>query len=135
MSMNKLTHGRTSVYNIGYHMVWSTKYRRQVLVDDVEVSLKNLLNEIAKEKGFVIETIEVMPDHVHVFVKASPKLSPSYIFKMLKGISARKLFVLHKDIKSKLWNNHLWNNSTYIETVGHISQDTIKKYIEEQKVK
>ena len=131
--MKNLTHDRTCVYNIGYHIVWSTKYRKPVLVDSVEVSLKNVLLEIAKEKGFVIETMEIMPDHVHLFVKAAPKISPSYIYKMLKGISARKLLIQHQEIKKDLWNNHLWNPSTYIETVGHISKETVVKYIENQK--
>jgi putative transposase len=133
--MSKLTHSRTCIYNIGYHIIWSTKYRKPVLVDEVMVSLKNILNEIAVDKDFIIETMEIMPDHVHLFVKAHPKIAPSYIFKMLKGISARKLLLKHSIIKEKLWNNHLWNPSTYIETIGHISQETIIRYIEDQKKK
>ena len=133
--MSNLTHARTCIYNVGYHIVWSTKYRKPVLVDDVMVSLKSILNEIAIDKDFIIETMEIMPDHVHVFVKAHPKISPSYIFKMLKGISARKLLIKHEEIKEKLWNNHLWNPSTYIETIGHMSKDKIIKYIEDQKKK
>jgi len=131
--MNKLVYGRTSVYNIGYHMVWSVKYRRGVLMNCVESSLKDILYATALEKGFVLKEIEVMPDHVHVFVSAKPKFSPSYIYKMLKGISARKIFLRHPEIKKKLWKGHLWNPSTYIETIGHISEDTVKKYIQNQK--
>lgn len=72
---------------------------------------------------------------VHVFVSAAPKYKSSYIYKILKGISARKLFLKHPTIKKKLWGGHLWNPSTYIETVGHVSEDVIKKYIEDQKSK
>ena len=133
--MKNLIHDRTTVYNIGYHMVWSVKYRRKVLIKKIENSLKAIMTEIAIEKGFVIKAIEVMPDHVHVFVSAKPKFSPSYIYKMLKGISARKLFVQHSELTQSLWNNHLWNPSTYVETIGHVSEETVKKYIEDQKSK
>jgi len=133
MCMNKLVYGRTSVYNIGYHMVWSVKYRHSVLMGCVENSLREILYATALEKGFVLKEVEVMPDHVHVFVSAKPKFSSSYIYKMLKGVSARKIFLRHPEIKKKLWKGHLWNPSTYIETIGHISEDTVKKYIQNQK--
>jgi putative transposase len=131
--MTKLIHTRTSVHNIGYHIVWSTKYRKPVLVDDIVVSLKNILCSIAEEKEFSIEIMEVMPDHVHVFVKSNPKIPPNYIYKMLKGISATKLFLLYPNLKKSLYKGHLWNPSTFIESVGHISEDVVKKYIEGQK--
>lgn len=131
--MNKLTHSRTSVYNIGYHMVWSVKYRRPVIDGGVEKTLREVLYKTALEKGFLIKEIELMPDHVHVFVSAKPKISPSYIYKMLKGISSRRLFIRHPEIRKILWGRHLWNPSTYIETIGHISEETIKKYIQDQK--
>ena len=131
--MNRLVYGRTSVYNIGYHMVWSVKYRRNILTGYIEQSLKEILFATAIEKDFLIKEIEVMPNHVHVFVSAKPKYAPSYIFKMLKGISARRIFLKHPEIKEKLWKGHLWNPSTYIETIGHISQETVKKYIQNQK--
>jgi putative transposase len=133
--MSNLKHNRTCVFNLGYYIVWSTKYRRQVLVDDIEVSLKNILNEIAKDKGFSIKEIEIMPDQVHVFVESNPKIAPTYIYKMLKGISARKLLIKHQEIKKNLWNNNLWNPSTYIESVGNISRESIIKYIDNQKTK
>ena len=90
--MKILIHDRTVVYNVGYHLVWSVKYRRKVLVGRIETSLQSFLYEIAASKGFILKEVEIMPDHVHVFVSAKPKVSPSYIYKMLKGISSRKLF-------------------------------------------
>lgn len=131
-----LTYARTSVYNINYHIVWSVKYRRKVLTSDVEKYLKETLQNIAKEKGFIIRSIEVdLMDHVHLFVSAPPKLSPSYIIKMLKGISGRRLFIKFPEIKNKLWKGRLWNSSSYIETVGSISEDAVKMYIEKQKTR
>jgi putative transposase len=131
--MSNLIHARTVVYNVNYHIVWSIKYRREVLIGKVEAKLKQILQDIAKEKGFLIKSMEIMPDHMHVFVSAHPKHSPSYIYKMLKGISGRRLFMFFPGLKKSLWKGHLWNSSTYIETIGHISEETIKRYIEEQK--
>jgi putative transposase len=54
---------------------------------------------------------------------------------MMKGISARKLFIKHPELTDKLWGGHMWNPSTYIETIGHISEETVKKYIQNQKTK
>jgi putative transposase len=71
--MANYTHSRTSVYNVNYHIVWSTKYRREVLVGDVGADLKLLLAQIAESKGFTISTLEVMPDHVRVSIRKSPR--------------------------------------------------------------
>jgi putative transposase len=133
--VKKLIHDRTVVYNINYHIVWSVKYRRPVLVNEVENSLRRIIESISQEKGFFLHDFNCDKDHVHVFISAKPKVAPSYIYKMLKGISARLLFLEHPELKKSLWGGHLWNPSTYIETVGHVSEETIKKYVQDQKKK
>jgi len=135
MRMNKtnLIHSRTCVYNVNYHIVWSVKYRRKVLTNEVETYLKSVLMDIAREKGFAIAACEVVEnDHVHVFVSAHPKIAPSYIAKMLKGISGRKLFLQYPELTAKLWKGHLWNPSYYLETIGSVSEEAVKTYIERQ---
>ncbi|MED0894293.1 IS200/IS605 family transposase [Aneurinibacillus migulanus] len=134
MKKSTIKHARTCVYNVNYHIVWSVKYRRKVLTAEIEHYLKDLFQEIAQEKEFEVAMMEVgEQDHIHVFASAHPKIAPSYIVKMLKGISARKLFLKFPQLKKRLWGGHLWNNSFYIETVGSISEDVIRKYIENQK--
>ena len=133
--MSDLIHNRTTVYSIGYHIVWSVKYRKDVLIGKVEKSLKQILIDIANEKEFIIKEMEIMSDSVHLFVSAKPKYSPSYIYKMLKGISGRRLFIKYPSLKKKLHKGNLWNLQTYVETVGHISEDAIEKYIQDQKKK
>ena len=135
MTSANFIHARTAVYNVNYHFVWCVKYRRKVLVDKVEDRLRDILQNIAVEKGFVIKSMEIMPDHVHVFASAHPKIAPGYLYKMLKGVSARRLLIEFPEIKSKLWKGKLWNPATYTETVGHISENDILKYIEDQKAK
>lgn len=131
--MEKIHHGRTCVYNVNYHIVWSTKYRRKVLNSVIEKRLKEILTKVADDKGFEIAEIEVgLKDHVHVFVSSVPKLSISYIVKMMKGISGRLLMKEFPEISKFLWNGELWNPSYYVETIGSISEEVIKKYIENQ---
>ena len=134
MIKSNLKHARTCVYNVNYHLVWSVKYRRRVLTAEIEQRLKEIFQEIAVTKEFVVQQVEVGgQDHVHIFATAHPKIAPSYIVKMLKGISGRKLFLEFPEIKQKLWNGRLWNPSFYIETVGSISEDVIRQYIDKQK--
>ena len=114
-------------------MVWSVKYRRKVLTGKIEDRLKEMAKEIADDKGFVIHLLEVgEADHVHIFVSAHPKHSISYIAKMLKGITGRKLLFEFPKIKQSLWKGELWNPSYYVETIGSVSEENIKRYIENQ---
>ena len=131
--MSELIHGRTCIFNINYHIVWSTKYRRKVLTPIIEKRLKEILIDIGKKKGFQIAEIEVgQKDHVHVFVSALPKISISYIAKMIKGISGRLLLKEFPEISKELWNGELWNPSYYVETIGSVSEEAIRKYIQNQ---
>lgn len=125
---------RTCVYNINYHVVFSTKYRQKVLTPEIEDFLQATAQEIAQEKGFTVHQFEVgEADHIHAFVSAPPKVSVSYIVKMLKGILARKAFMEFPELKTRLRKGALWNHSTYIETIGSVSEENIRRYIEKQK--
>jgi len=79
----------TSVYNVSYHLIWCPKYRRKVLRDEIEDRLRELLHQKAEELGVEIESLEVMPDHVHMFVKADPTLAPHYLVQQFKGLTSR----------------------------------------------
>jgi len=110
------------------------KYRHPLLTPKIEARLKEICHEIAKDKEFIVYKLEVgEQDNVHVFVSGHPKISPSYMAKMLKGISARKLFVEYPELKKKCWKGRLWNGSYYIETIGSTSEENIKNYINRQK--
>lgn len=128
-----LVHSRTCVYNINYHVVWSVKYRQKVLTKEIEIYLQALVQDIAKDKGFTVHLFETGEmNHVHCFVSAPPKLSITNIVKYLKGITGRKLFEKHPEIKSQLWKGELWNHSYYVETIGSVSEENIRRYIEHQ---
>lgn len=133
MVSERWTHSKTCIYNVAYHLIWCPKYRRPVLVGEVEKDLRLLLKAKAKELDAKIENLEILPDHVHVFIKAKPTASPHWVVQQLKGYTSRILREKYPHLKSRLPS--LWTRSYYCESVGHISEDTIKKYIEEQKGK
>jgi putative transposase len=133
MVTERWTHSNTTVYNIGYHIIWCPKYRRKVLVGEVETRLKSLLLEKANEIGISIKELQIMPDHVHLFVKASPVASPHWIVQQLKGYTSHEMRKEFQSLRTRLPT--LWTRSYYIESCGHISEDTVKRYIEEQKNK
>lgn len=128
-----LVKSRTCVYNLNYHVVWSVKYRRKIITSEIESYLKQLVEDIALDKGFTVQMFEAgNGDHIHCFVSAPPKISVSYIVKMLKGITGRKLFEQFPEIKTQLWKGELWNHSYYVESVGSVSEDAIRQYIAKQ---
>lgn len=129
--MNDYTHKKGIVYKNQFHVIFCPKYRRKVLVDGVDTRLKEILLEIAKEKDIEIKNIEIMPDHVHLFIDFDPRLMLHKIIKDFKGISARKLREEFPSLKTRLPN--MWTRSYFACSVGHISEESIKKYIENQK--
>lgn len=128
-----LVHSRTCIYNLNYHVVWAVKHRRRIITPEIEAYLKQLVQEIGQDKGFTVVMFEAgHGDHVHCFLSAPPKVSVSYMVKMLKGITGRKLFESFPEIKAQLWKGELWNHSYYAESIGCISEETVKQYIAKQ---
>lgn len=130
---NRWKSSKHAVYNCSYHLIWCSKYRRKVLVDGIDIRLKELLLQKAVEHGWIIENMEIMPDYVYIFIKATTNDAPIFIVSQLKGFTSFNLRNEFKKLKSKLPT--LWTRSYYCETIGHISEATIKKYIDEQKNK
>ena len=126
-------HKEGLVYKNQFHIIFCPKYRRSVLVHGVDVRLKEILYETAEENDIVIKSIEVMPDHVHLFIEIDPRQPVHMAVRALKGRSSRLLREEFPWLKSKLPS--LWTRSYFSCTVGHISEDTIQQYIADQKNK
>ena len=122
---------KTCAYNLGYHLIWCTKYRRKVLSPKIELRLKELIRKKAEEIEVEIVEMETMPDHIHIFVKSRPTYSPHFIVQQFKGYSSRILREEFTELRSRLPS--LWTRSYFCESVGCISADTIIRYIENQK--
>ena len=127
---NRWKTNRHSVYNIGFHIIWATKYRRKVLTEEIQLRLKNIIIEKSNLIDTEIVSIEIMPDHVHIFVKTEPINSVHYIVQQFKGYSSN---ILRKEFASLKRMPTLWTRSYYTESVGFVNEDNIKKYIENQK--
>ena len=131
---SNLIHYRACVCNINYHIVWSVKYRRKVLSADIEKYLKALSQIIAVKHHFTVHQFECgEKDHIHCFISAPPTTSISSIVKTLKGTMAREVFKTFPSVKRYLWGGHLWNPSYYVETIGSVSEENIRRYISGQK--
>ena len=131
--MERWKHSKTTVYNVSYHIIFCPKFRRPVLTGETEKRLRELLLLKANDLSIDIEQLEILPEHVHMFIKTKPTLSPHYVIGQLKGYTSRILRQEIPKLKSRLPT--LWTRSYYIESIGHISEETIKKYIEDQKNK
>jgi putative transposase len=131
MGSTRYTKHAGGVYTLHYHFVWCPKYRRKVLHGAIEERLKELLHEKAEVLGVTVEGLEVLPDHVHLLVAASPTDAPQYLANQFKGYTSRVLRDEFPGLKSRLPS--LWSRSYYVGSAGHVSADTIQKYIEQQK--
>jgi putative transposase len=121
------------ITELKYHIVWCTKYRRKVLTPYIQDTLKELINGVATKNKYKIEALEVMEDHIHVFLSASGKDSIHRIVSQLKGSTSYCLRDIYPELKSKL--PCMWTRSYYAGTVGYVLEETVKKYIENQKSK
>lgn len=130
---NDLTYGRGYVYSLQYHIVWCTKYRRKVLTGGISDDIKAYLQSMAEDYKFTITAMEILPDHVHMLVDCSPQFEIPRMLKILKGNTARWMFLSHPEIKTKLWGGHLWNPSYCVVTVSDRSREQIINYINSQK--
>ena len=124
-------HKQGLVYKNQFHVVFCPKYRRPVLVDGVDVRLKEILLEKAAELDVKILSMEIMPEHVHLFISFDPRLMLHKIIKILKGSSSRILREEFPSLKSRLPS--LWTRSYFSCSVGHIGEAAVRRYIEEQK--
>ena len=131
MSAN-YNHKKTSVSLINYHFVWTPKRRRKVLVGDVELRLKELILETAAKLDCSVLAIEVMPDHIHLFLGCPPSLAPDQIMFRIKAYSSR---ILRQEFPHLLKMSSMWTRSYFVSTAGNVSSETIKRYIAEQKTR
>ena len=128
---NKYTHKKGIVYLNQYHIVFCPKYRRKVLVGDIERDLRQIFYDIAKEKDVEIKALEIMPDHVHMFISFDPRQPLHSLIGYFKGTTSRILRNRYPELRSRIPS--LWTRGYSYCTVGCVSEEAIQKYIENQK--
>jgi len=125
-------HSRNQVYLLNYHLIWCPKRRKRVLVGAVRDRLEEILREVAAEFRVEILALEIMPDHLHLFISSHPDV---LIHKLVKQIKGRSSHHLRQEFPELLKIPSLWTHSYFISTAGNVSSDTIQKYIELQSKK
>ncbi|WGU97593.1 IS200/IS605 family transposase [Paenibacillus dendritiformis] len=119
------------VFDCKYHVVFCPKYRKKILIEPVDIRLKELFLEKAMELRAEMVEMEIMPDHVHLLIKCDPQFGIHRVVKHLKGYTSRVLRMEFGHLKSRLPS--LWTNSYFVATFGTVQRDVIKKYIASQK--
>lgn len=119
------------VYSCQYHIIFCPKYRRKVLVTPIDNRLKELILEKQNEYGYYVLDMEVMPDHVHLLIDADPKIGVFRIVNKIKGYTSNVLRKEYPQLRKRLPT--LWTHSKFISSVGAVTIEIVKQYIENQK--
>lgn len=128
--MNQLyIHKETGVFLLNYHLVFCPKRRRPALKDAVKTRLEEIDRKVAADIDAEVLALEIMPDHVHLFVSAAPRMAPNQVVGRFKGASSR---ILRQEFPHLLPLPSLWTRSSFISTAGNVSSGTIQTYIEAQ---
>jgi putative transposase len=115
---------------LGLHLVWWPKYRRRILGGRVAARCGELLEQIAAERGWQIVAKEVMPDHVHLFVRVGPTDAPAQVVQAFRGRAARVVRAEFPYLRNRAKVS--WSPSYFAASVGYVSESTVRGYIEHQ---
>lgn len=123
-----------SKFIIKYHIILVCKYRKQLLVGAVEYDMKKIMRHISEMSDFDIEVMETDKNHLHMMIRSEPKLSPLQIVRRLKQMSTSAVWKKYRDfLRHNFYKEHtFWTDGYFVSSIGNVSQETIKKYIENQ---
>ena len=130
--MQSYESGSHTRYDIKYHIVWITKYRKPILEGSLSERLREPVRQICQQNEVTIIKGHVSRDHVHILVSCSPSLSVSRLVHKLKGTSSYKLFSDFAHLRKQYWGQHLWARGYFVATTGTVTDEVIKEYIEKQ---
>ncbi len=132
MGKDRYKRGAHTVTDFKFHFVWETKYSYSVLRKEVALRLRDIIKDICAENKMEVIKGNVRPNHIHVLVSAPSYLSPSKIMQYLKGKSSYRLQREFPSLQKRYWGRHLWSRGYFGASVGAVSEDQIKQYIENQ---
>ena len=133
MSGSKYIHKSHNVSVLIYHFVCPVKYRRVIVSESVDRSLREICLEISKRYEIHFLEIGADKDHIHFLIQSGPKISPTQLVTTIKSITAREIFKRHAEVKEQLWGGELWTDGYFVNTVSKFGDEgTITKYVKEQ---
>ena len=124
--------GSHSRYDIKYHFVWVTKYRKAILAGEVGVRLRDIIREVCRTNEIEILQGAVSRDHVHILVSCPPNISASKAMQYIKGKSSRKLMMEFSHLQKQYWGRHLWARGYFVASSGNVTDEAIQEYIRQQ---
>ena len=124
--------GSHTQYDIQYHVVWITKYRYKILHGKIAYRLRELIRQGCEARNIKIIKGSISKEHVHMLVSCPPNISVSQMMQYLKGRSSKKLQEEFPKLKRKYWGQHIWATGYFCRTVGTVTNEMIKEYIENQ---
>ena len=129
MDYRKTSH---AVYDLKYHVVWITKYRKPVLRGEIATRLRELIRQTCGTLDVYIEKGHIATDHIHLLVSVPPHVSVSDLLQHLKGRSSRRLLQEYSELERQFWGKHLWARGYFAASSGNVTDEIIKQYIESQ---
>ena len=123
-----------ATYDIKYHLVWITKYRKSVLTGKIAERTRELIRLVCKGNDVEILSGHVSKDHIHMLVSVPPHLSVSKLMQYLKGSTSHKLLMEYKELNKQYWGRHLWARGYFAATTGNITDEIIMEYIRNQEI-
>jgi len=130
--MQDYKHGSHTVWDCKYHLVWTTKYRYEILVGDIGIRCRELLREISRSKEMKIYAGSINRDHVHMLIGIPPQLSVSRAVQYLKEKSSHRMLSEFKQLKKRYWGQHLWARGYWVASSGNVTDEVWKEYIKKQ---
>ena len=127
----KTTH---CTYDIKYHMVWVTKYRKPVLTGKIAERTREIIRQVCASNDVDILTGHVGKDHIHMLVSVPPHLSASKLVQYMKGNSSHKLQMEYKELNQQYWGRHLWARGYFVASSGNVTDEVIAEYIKNQDI-
>ncbi|MFY0654036.1 MAG: IS200/IS605 family transposase [Cyclobacteriaceae bacterium] len=123
-----------SIYDIKYHLVWITKYRKPVLSGELAKRIRDLVRQICRSMDVELIKGHVSKDHVHLFVSVPPHLSVSDLVKQIKGKSSWKIMSEFKWVSKQFWGRHFWGRGYFAACSGNVTDEVIMEYIKNQDI-
>ncbi len=122
--------GNHCVFHHRFHIVWSTKYRYNVLRGDIRLRVRDIIHQVCAENGVSIIRGVLSHDHIHMFVSVPPKLAISDLVRKMKGRSSHKVQREFPVLKKRYWGCHFWGRGYFSATAGAITEDLVLQYLE-----
>ena len=120
------------IYDLKYHLVWITKYRKPILGGEIGKRVREVVRQICASLDVEIIKGNIRQDHVHMLVSVPPTLSVSKLVQRMKGVTSRKLLQENRGLNKAFWGRHLWSRGYFVASIGDVTEEVIARYIEDQ---